>query len=356
MNNRYYFFVLLLCFATAVRAQLKCANPILNMGEIGWHVPKTVEFVLQNKSRHAVVMHDVRTSCGCTSVQWEQGQLLEAGQKVNLKVTYDAELLGAFDKVISVSVRDGKELKNTDLRIQGKVLSSIVDYTNSFPCNVGENIYLSGNVLEFDDVQKDGYPTKQLRVMNGTKTDYTPNVMHLPSWLQVLCEPEVLKPGRAGTMTFIVDASQIDHYGLMQASVYLQRYLGDRVDKKNEIQLSLTMVPHVEVDAASLEKAPRAEVDTVVQLRTSGMKHARRANGSLTIRNSGHSPLEINRLQVYNLGLQVSLDKSVIEPGGSATLGVKGWAERKGAQYKGSKRILLITNDPLRPKITIEVK
>lgn len=358
MKKLYIILLFILCVPNTIWAQLQLVQtqPVCDLGEIGWHTPKTVDFVLQNKAKHAVVLHEVKTDCGCTTTVWNQGQLLESGQKTTVQVTYDAQQLGRFEKKIRVSVRDGMDLKNTDLTIKGRVLANIIDYSRDYPCAIGGGIYISDNQLDCDNIQVGEFCSRQIKIVNGTKQNYTPSLMHLPSWIKVLCEPEVLRPGKEGKITFVVDAAQINTYGLTQTSVYLQRFMGDKVCKDNEIKVSLTLVPRIETDEKILAEAPCAVVDSVLELQTSGLKHAKRSRGYIDIFNIGSSPLEINRVQTYNIGMRVSVSSSVIMPGQSAKLEVKGWTESKEKQAKGRKRIILITNDPRHPVITVNIK
>lgn len=352
---------LIIAFALAcvcASAQIKVSQSEYDLGELGWRNPKSQQITLHNKGRHAVILTDLRTDCGCTTAVWQKGQLIESGQKTTVTVTYDAATLGHFKKGLRVITtdHDGKQ-QETTLWIKGQVLPEIIDYSQEYPYAIGEGIYLSGAEVEFDNVQQGDRPTESLRIVNGSKHNYTPTLMHLPHWLTVHCEPQVLQPGKAGILTFTAQAEDIHSFGLTQAPIYVSRFAGDKVSHNNEIQVSLTLVPKVNTNPQALHLAPHAVVDTVVTLSERGTKGARRLNGTATITNTGAGVLEINRMQVYNTGLQVSINKSKIKPGQSTTLRVTGWSDHeKAMQYKGRKRILLITNDPLRPQIAIDVK
>ena len=76
--------------------------------------------------------------------------------------------------------------------------------------------------------------------------------------------------------------------------------------------------------------------------------------GELVIRNDGGSKLEIKSLQMFTVGLQVSLNRQSLEPGETARLKVT--ADSKLLKTARSKpRILMITNDPDMPKVIINV-
>lgn len=70
--------------------------------------------------------------------------------------------------------------------------------------------------------------------------------------------------------------------------------------------------------------------------------------------NTGKSPLTIGKLQVFNPAVGVSLKKTVLLPGEQTRLTIT--LTRKGLNKKKHLRILMITNDPVQPKVEINLK
>ena len=74
----------------------------------------------------------------------------------------------------------------------------------------------------------------------------------------------------------------------------------------------------------------------------------------IDIMNSGRSELKITSLQMFTRGLKISLGKASLQPGEYTKLKIT-------AMYNDLKklrtrpRILMITNDPSKPKVTIEI-
>lgn len=80
-----------------------------------------------------------------------------------------------------------------------------------------------------------------------------------------------------------------------------------------------------------------------------------RVTHKVTITNTGKSRLDIKELQVFNPIVNVSLKKRYIEPGASTTLKIS--LRGKGLKkLKSSPRVLMITNDPVHPKVMIKIK
>lgn len=354
MKGRISLLLLIQCACLLAQAQLHAPKTSYNLGEVSWHSTKTQAVELQNKTRQPLTLTAVLTDCGCTTAEWQQGQVVAPGQKATVCLNFNAELLGHFRKAARIYTQGAKGEGMTEVWLEGVVVSALTDYSVEYPYNVGEGVYLTTGTVEFDDVADGGRPQQTIGIANGTKKPYTPTLMHLPKWLTATCQPSTLRAGQTGTLTLTADAAQVGRYGLTQTSIYVSRHLGDHVGKDNDVQVSLTLVPHADTSPAALAAAPRAQLDSVVVLQRKNNKKNAKQTGEVVLTNTGASTLEVNRLQVYNAGLRVSLNQSSIKPGETAILSVS----RQGgdSQVKGRQRILLITNDPRRPKITIDVK
>ncbi|HNU78509.1 MAG TPA: DUF1573 domain-containing protein [Prolixibacteraceae bacterium] len=70
-------------------------GPIVQGGD------RTCEFTFTNKGSVPVVLSNVRASCGCTVPEWTREPVL-AGQKGTIKVKYNTQIVGSFNKVVTV--------------------------------------------------------------------------------------------------------------------------------------------------------------------------------------------------------------------------------------------------------------
>ena len=70
-------------------------------------------FVLTNTGKQLLVVHDVVTSCGCTKVEYSK-QPVRPGETLELKVLYEAEDTGHFNKSIKVYCN----VENSPLRLK----------------------------------------------------------------------------------------------------------------------------------------------------------------------------------------------------------------------------------------------
>ena len=80
-----------------------------------------------------------------------------------------------------------------------------------------------------------------------------------------------------------------------------------------------------------------------------------KARQDITITNTGRSPLQINKLQVFHPAVGANLKKSVLQPGESTRLRVTVVKNNIGKKRR-HLRLLMITNDPMQPKVEINIK
>lgn len=73
----------------------------MDMGSFPWREERKAVFVLHNTGEHPLAVHDVATSCGCTTVSYDKRPVWP-GETLSMEVTYKATQPGFFNKTISV--------------------------------------------------------------------------------------------------------------------------------------------------------------------------------------------------------------------------------------------------------------
>lgn len=329
-------------------AQLRFDNLRHDFGTLLWNEPGHTTFNFRNTGTDTLRVRDIRPDCGCTAVKWTETPIAPGGEGV-IDVSFDAALLGHFEKQLAVYTDHSR--RPVYLTVSGDVARERVARPENFAYHVGDLFFETDNV-EFDDVRRGDMPTKTLTVYNAGKQSTGVELMHLPKYLTATVEPESIRPERTGRVTLTLNSELLRGYGLTQTDIYVSRFAGDRVNRGNEIAVSATLLPELSYTDDELSKAPVAALDsTTVHLGDFGKK--KRLKTELTLRNTGESALKINALQVYNPGISVSLSKQKLDPGESDRLKITVNTSTSG--FKGRRSILLITNDPLHPKIVIDI-
>lgn len=330
--------------------RLTVSTTTVNAGRTGFMQPITATFELKNKSRKKLLIESVKPDCGCTAVEFPKE--VDGGKKFNIKMTYDAKMLGRFQKMVAV-VSNGSP-KPVYLTMKGIVLPELVDYTGTYPISFGD-LLLDKNELEYDDVNKGDAPIQEIHILNNSEGTMHPNIMHLPPYLSATVKPADLAPGKSGKVTISLNSNKIRDFGLTQTSVYLAQQLGEKVSQDNEIPVSVILLPHLQdYDQLSKQIAPKVQISST-EVDFTDFEGKKKKTTELILQNMGKTTLRITSMQLFTTGLKVTLSKQVLEPNETATLRITGIAAEL-AKLRRSPRILMITNDPDHAKVIITIK
>jgi len=337
------------CFSplTSSAQKLSISKTTVDVGKTGFEVPVTATFELRNKGLKSLHITDVKADCGCTKVDYPH-TAVGMGDRFTISLTYDARQMGHFQKQVAVYSNATK--KPVYLKMKGVVVEEVRDYSATFPYDFG-GLLADVDELEFDDVKKGDQPQREINLMNNSEQTLQPNLLHLPPYLKAVCVPERLAPNRGGKMTVTLLSDKIFDYGLTQAPVYLARQLGDKVNSEIEIPVSVVLLPDV-ADVA-LDLAPQIQL-TAEEFHLGHQDGKNVKSGTITIANSGRSALNIKSLQLFTGGMKVTLGKRQLLPGETTKLKVS--ISRDELLHQRTRpRVLMITNDPSRPKVVITV-
>ena len=338
-----------LSLITSLSQNIVVTQSKVNAGRTGFQQPITATFELRNKSRRRLVIESVKPDCGCTAVDYPKE--VGAGDKFTIKMTYDAKMLGHFQKMAAV-VSNGSP-SPVYLTMRGVVLPEVLDYTGTYPLSMG-NLLFDKNELEFDDVNKGDTPMQEIHVMNNGEETMQPNIMHLPPYLSAIVKPETLSPGKGGTISVTLNSDRLRDYGLTQTSVYLGQKLGEKVSQDNEIPVSVVLLPHLQdYDEFSKALAPQLQMSTTeVDFTDFGGKSKKTTE--VVLSNTGKTTLKISSMQLFTSGLKVTLGKQSLEPNETTTMKITGYADDLH-KLRTKPRILMITNDPDHAKVVINI-
>ena len=330
--------------------RLTVKTTTVDVGVTGYEQPVTATFEMRNKGFRRLVIQSVKPDCGCTKIEYPKE--VGVGDKFTIKMTYDARQLGHFQKMCLVKSNGTK--KPFYLTMTGEVRSDFRDYSGEYPIEMGD-LLLDKAELEFDDVNKGDVPEQELHILNNGKKAMRPNLMHLPPYLTAITSPDHLLPGRTATITVKLLSEKLRNYGLTKTTLYMAHNPGDKVRQDYAIDVATVLLPDMkQFEKENKELAPQLQMSaTDVDFTDFGGKNKKTA--TVTLHNTGQSPLKITSLQLFTAGLKVTLSKSQIAPGQSANLKITGMAEELH-QLRTRPRILMITNDPDHAKVVVNIK
>lgn len=319
-----------------------------NMGTILWQNPATAKFTVANPGTTDMVITDVEPDCGCTLVTWTK-EPIAPGKTGSISVRYDARQLGHFNKGIAVYV--GENQTPTYISISGNVVNAMAASKATYDYHMG-SVDLDMEAVEFDDVERGDEPFRTIEIRNSGKEKITPTLMHLPSWLAASYAPDELYPGRTGKILLTLLSDELPSMGLTQADVYLSTQPGERLKPGNDISVSVTLLPEKSDNPADLDRAPVCSLDKK-EIDAREINTKAKVKDVIILENKGKTVLEVQKLQVYNPGVEVSLGSQNIKPGQRVKMKIT--VTKNVLQFKGRPRILLITNDPETPKVVVNV-
>ena len=345
------FYSLCVVLTATAQARFTSNTELINLGQIEWKHPATVRYVITNTGDKPLVLTEVEPDCECSSVQWTQAPIAP-GERGEVSVTFDAQLLGRFQK--SVAVMTNAEPYLVYLRLAGEVVAEIKDFSITHPYLIGE-IRVDKNSLEFPDLYRGETRQLQLGMANLSGRPYEPVLMHLPSYLEASCKPTVLQQGEKGVMTITLHSDRLSDLGLTQSSVYVARFSGDKVSEENELPVSAILLPDFSnLGQAELERAPLIRLSTEEVDMRQLLAKKQKAKLDITVTNEGRTPLEISKLQVFHPAVGVALKKQLLQPGESTRLRVI--VDRRNInKSRRPLRLLMITNDPQHPKKELNI-
>jgi len=335
-----------------VKAQPKASfdKEIYECGLVLWKNPVTATFQVKNDGDKPLVISNVTTSCGCTVADWTKTPI-PPGQTGVITSTFDSKALGHFDK--SVGVYCNASPRPVYLWLRGEVTADPENYIVTHPYEFGA-IRLNKDQIEFDDANKGDQPVMEMLVANTTSEVYTPVLMHLPPYLKAEAMPEKLGKGQSGKIRVTLDTDKLPKFGLTTATVYLSRFLGDKVGEENAIPVSVILLPDFSNMSQQQRLNPPVVELSMKEITIPALAPNEKKTQTVVVKNTGKSNLEITDLQVFNHALGVQLKKRVLKPGASTKMKITAYGKYL-KEIKGTPRVLMITNDPNCPKIIINV-
>ena len=326
-------------------------HEVVDCGQVKFRHPVTAEFVMKNEGNKPLVIHNMLKSCGCTEVEYPK-KSIAAGESFVVKAVYDAKQMGTFNKQVCLYTNAADE--PFILSMRGRVVSNVVDFAGPYNEMLGE-IKSDVQEVEFDDVNRGDRPVQRIHIFNPTDQMMEPVVMHLPNYLQAQVSPSKVAPRHSAVVTLVLDSKKLRDLGLKQTSIYLGERPGDKIAPEKEIVVSSVLLPAFDnMTAAKKALAPKAELSTT-NLDLGSFGNRKKLKGEVLITNKGKSKLEIRSMQMFNMGLQVQLKKSKIEPGETVKMKVTVVKPDLKKSRAKNPRILMITNDPDNAKVVVKI-
>jgi len=345
-----YVLGLFFCSCVLVKAQpkMKIKQTRIELGQVEWKHPIKIVYDLQNTGDKPLILSNVTASCGCTSVDWTKKAIPSKGTGT-VTAVFDSEMLGYFDKEVAIYSNTNPSL--TYLSFDGQVVTKVTDFDRKMAAQIG-SFRLKSTVASFGLVHEDSKDTLAIAIANNGRKVLPLQIMHLPPYLGVEYLPKELNSQSSGHIKLFFIANP-PVYGKQEAICYLSRFPGDEVGNENLFPIEFTFVPK---ERPMTRSTPAIGINKLSFDLTEDMaKNRRKIHRNIEIYNRGKESLRILRVQCFDPSVSVVLHKNKIASGKSTKLKVKLDTTLMN-ELDDRQKIILITNDPLRPVVTIELK
>jgi hypothetical protein len=124
------------------------------------------------------------------------------------------------------------------------------------------------------------------------------------------------------------------------------------VSANNEIAVSAVKLPDLQYTEGFVRRPDFRLSTTELNIGKLGKKT--KLKGEVKISNKGNGVLKMNKIQAFNQAISISLSKTELQPNEEVKMVVTVDARFLGMS-KAQPRVLIITNDPSRPKEVVNV-
>jgi len=345
--KRLFLIFSLLILGLAIKAQVATTKMQLSASEHDFGTFKeeagrqTFDFIVTNTGTEPLVIQNVVASCGCTTPEWTK-QPIPAGAKGKVTAIYDPkDRPGQFNKTLSVYTNTKPEV--SVLVIKGEVIAHEKTVEELFTFAVGA-IRFESNHMAFTNVKKN---EKKMRVMQFINTSAAPVKVEfdgLPPHLNLVSNPETIKPGQKGMVEGTYDATKNAGWGNVSDMIKIK--LNGVVQENVYYYVSANLVEDFSsLSKEQIENAPVFKVEaTTVDL--GKIKGATQNEVVFKFKNEGKSDLLIRfvRSTCGCTAVQQGPQGVGIKPGESSSIK----AVFNAGSYSGkvTKAIYVYTNDP----------
>ncbi|MEX0882251.1 MAG: DUF1573 domain-containing protein [Cyclobacteriaceae bacterium] len=331
---------------------LKWENNQLNLGAVMEENGEvTVDYYFENKEDFPVIIDEVVTDCGCTTIEYSKDTLFK-DEKGLVKVKFDPQYRGGtFSKMILVKTN--------------------IDTTGDSLFLEGVNIPYPEDVEQHYKIRKGGlgfvFPVNNLGTIFSNKTkikyldfyNFSENPIQLnqiqpglSEHLHVKMTPPVVPSEERGVLEIGFDPTIKKELGFIEEEISLSVLSLERFDVS--LQFVATLHEHFEpVPISKIDSVPRLELEEP-EVDLGKISSRTKVNKRLTLENVGGEILNIRKIVTNCNCLTFDLPKYDLQMGESIDLTMEFDPEgRRGIDHK---TLTIFSNDPLNPTRTILIK
>jgi hypothetical protein len=325
----------------------------------------TYRFTIKNTGVAPLVINRITASCGCTQPDWSKTPIAP-GASSEIKVSYNPKgRPGPFYK--SIAVYSNAKNERLTLYIKGTVTSRTpAQPALAYPYSIGA-LKLQTKTVQYNRIYPGETLEETLRIKNEGEKPLKIQFDKAPDYLTIDISPDTLKPGETGEISILFHTDEIKRMGRVTTLLPLSVEGEGKKKTKGTISLAANIIDNFgHLTAAGKAKGPMAQFSlTLLDFGKLPEKSGNiisfiglggKESESLTITNTGRSPLLIYSVTSDSELIDIAGGKKELKPGASATYKVS--IRPKEIKTRLEAFIHIVCNDPNGPvrliKITAE--
>ena len=316
--------------------------------------PVSCVFTFTNIGSKPLVIHNVISSCGCTTPEWTR-EPVKPGASGSIQATFSNDQGPyPFDKTLTVYVGVGSSSLDRPvvLRLRGVSHEQKKDLDELFTTSVGplglRKVQTSIGYIDQGIAKSD-----QMQVANLSKNELTVETESATPGLSILVSPNPIPARSMARLTYTVDPATMGgkKWGKQRFEATFRLNGKAYADK-----LAVTGVIKDNFDKMSREQIERAGIPVVDRsyYEFGEVKKGAKVTATYTLRNKGKSPLTIHHIDGQTGTTTISTDLPlVIKPGGKADVKVS--FSTAALDYTGEviEVLTVITDAPSKPVLNL---
>lgn len=308
-------------------------------------------FTFVNTSQQAIMIKNVRASCGCTTPTYSREPIVPNGEG-KITVAYSAKgRPGAFNKTVTVQLGTDTDSRTETLSIGGTVLPIAKSAEESFRHQIGDLLFRE-KTLNFGSMVKGAVVEKSFEVFNNSNSEQTLAFANIPAHISVFIDNDGKIASKKNALVKVIfDSEKTKNWG------YISEKIQIKINGKivGEYALNADVAEDFsKITQKELQESPVAVVNTK-NLNLTTVKIGSKRTSKIQLSNNGKSPLIIRDIKADVDYLSVKAAKNEVAAGKSITLNVSVDAAKLDV-FKFHKQVQLITNDPANPIITLTIE
>ncbi len=300
-------------------------------------------FKFTNKGKAAVLLTDVKASCGCTTPNWVKEKVMPGAQGFVIASYNPASRPGVFEKFVTVKAKfdDEKDERVTVITIKGNVTARPKTIADFYPQKIG-NIRMSSNHAGMNQLFQGKSKSMVLKFYNDGTAPIALKSAKMPgAHITTDFAPKTLNPKDSIGVSFTFDSAKLNNeWGFVYYNVIVET---DDVQEPNK---TLFVSANLEEEFTPEQKSNAAGVkfDNGIQHDFGKVKAGDKLVYDFAFSNTGKSDLIIRKTQA-SCGCTVTApEKKILKPGEKSNIKVT--FDTTGKSGKDMKTVTVITNDP----------